>query len=112
MKYKTIKLTGNNSQQLNTEAAFEIAVAKADGAELVRFDIQDSPDETGYSTRKKVSALEKIMRSMKESRKIQFYATNESFTKSSTEAVFLINKYPDVFENIPDNSSEYIYIKL
>ena len=112
MKYKTIKLLGNNSQELSTEAAFEIAVAKADGEELIKFNAQDSEDDASYTATKKIAALKKILRSMKESRKIQFYATAESFDKSSTEAVFLINKYPDILENITVNQGEYIYIKL
>ena len=112
MKYKTIKLLGNNSQELSTEAAFEIAVAKADAEELIKFIVQDSDDDASYTAAKKIAALKKILRSMKENRKIQFYATSDSFEKSSTEAVFLINKYPDIHENITDSEGEYIYIKL
>ena len=111
MKYKTIKLLGNNSQELNTELAFEIAVAKADGEELIKFDVQDS-DDAAYTATKKLSTIKKLLRTMKDGRKIQFYASADSFEKSSTEAVFLINKYPDIIENIPSDQGEYIFVKL
>ena len=111
MKYKTIKLLGNNSQELNTELAFEIAVAKADGEELIKFDVQDS-DDAAYTSAKKLSTIKKLLRTMKDGRKIQFYASADSFEKSSTEAVFLINKYPDIVENIPSDQGEYIFVKL
>ena len=43
---------------------------------------------------------------------IQFFATNLNFKQSDTEAVFLINKYPEIFNEEFIENSNYIYVKI
>ena len=108
MKYKIIKLREKDSHSLVTEANFEIAAARADGAELIRLETSDFSGDNVKS----LNSLIKLMRSMKETRKIQFFATADSFNSNATEAVFLTNKYPDIFADIPSEYTDYIYVKL
>ena len=98
--FKIIRLNGDNPQNINTELYFELASARADGCEVVRLDFESNQEKI-------IAALKK----MKNNSAIQFFATSESFSSSDTEAVFLLNKYPDIreFEN---NSLPYIYVKL
>lgn len=110
MKYIVINLQGKDQNEISTEIMFELAGAKIDGAELVRFNIENADDDSG---KKRSSAMLKVLKNMKSAGKIQFYATPESFAGEKTEAVFLINKYPELFERKePDNNIMYAYVKL
>ena len=108
MKYKTIQLIETDNRSLATELTFELAVARADGVELLKVSLPCGIDDT-Y---KKIATLTKLLRGMKDAKKIQFFATHENFRSSSTEAVFLINKYPEIFENMQENEDTFIYVKL
>ena len=114
MKYKVIELRGKEARDLTTEAMFEIASAKADGLELIRFNIHLLTDGAENLAKKNLKPVIKTLKNMKSTGQIQFFATPESFKTSSTEAVFLINKYPTLFANIDDESETdtYIYIKI
>ena len=102
-KFKTITLKGDNTQNINTELYFELASARAEKCEVVAI-------STECSTEKVESLVVSALKKMKTASSIQFYATPESFKLPSTEAVFLLNKYPDVF--IGDCCYQYIYVKL
>ena len=45
---------------------------------------------------------------------IQFFATPDNFRKQGNESVYLINKYPERFEPIPEEeeSSTFVFVKL
>ena len=50
---------------------------------------------------------------MKARNAVQFFATKESFEKSTTEAKFLTNKYPEISYDSPENADVgYIYVKI
>ncbi len=110
MKYKELNLIGTEPRDLTTELMFELASARVEDTELVRFNIIISEP----MAKKNVSTITKVLKNMKSSGQIQFFATKESFNSSSTEAVFLINKYPELFENIPATTDVniYFYVKL
>lgn len=109
MKIKTIQLISPFGDEALTEMLFEIASARADGAELLRVDL-DSRDE---NSTKLMQFLIRKLKAMKQKGQVQFFASADSFEKSSTEAVFLLNKYPTHFEGIStDKSENYIYVKL
>ncbi len=114
MKYKAINLTGAEPRDLTTETMFELASARAENIELVRFNMALLPEDTGNLVKKNLNAVLKTLKNMKATGQIQFFATQESFKSSSTEAVFLLNKYPDIFENTKDekDSNTYIYVKI
>ncbi len=112
MVLKKILLRSNLPEHLATEIMYEIAAARADGAELIR--IETSTSEDGASVYKKLySSLIRLLKGMKDDGRIQFFATKDNFDSLSTEAVFLQNKYPTHFESISsEDGKDYLYIKL
>ncbi len=112
MNYKVIEIESLTADDAAVEMRFAIAGARADGAELLRFDIPFGNDEKEY--KKLFNSLVRLLKGMKEERLIQFYATEKSFSDKSTEAAFLLNKYPSVFIcDLTDNrAAGFIYIKI
>ena len=112
MVLKKLLLRSNLPEHLTTEIMYEIAAARADGAELLR--IEMPTDEDNASAHKKLSSsLIRLLKGMKDEGRIQFFATRDKFDSQSTEAVFLQNKYPEHFEyNNSESQAEYVYIKL
>jgi len=110
MKYKVVDFSVENLDDLITELMFELASARADKIELVRLNVT----HTDMTFKKTVNTVLKVLKNMKSNGRIQFFATKDSFEISSTEAVFLNNKYPDIFANIPDliENTTYFYVKL
>lgn len=114
MKYKIIDFSGAQPRDLITETMFELASARADGVEIVRFNMPLLHEEAGNLAKKNLNVVLKTLKNMKVTGQIQFFATPDSFKSSSTEAIFLLNKYPDIFENTKDerDTDTYIYIKI
>ena len=103
--FKIITLKGDNTPNINTELYFELASARAEKCEIVAIKLDDYAEKTDALV---IAALKK----MKAGATIQFFASPESFVLANTEAVFLLNKYPDVFSSIGDSCYQYIYVKL
>ena len=115
MYYREITIKEYNSEEIETELMFLTAVARVDGIELIRLNILCSEEERNATSSKNPSVkISKLLKTMKQKGSIQFFASAHSFATSSTEAVFLMNKYPDVFsEEIGKTSGEeFYYIKL
>lgn len=108
MIIKRIDLKSTSNDAAHTEIMFEVAAARADGCELVRFDIKPN-DDSNYPTSRLYDGVIRVVKSLKQKKLIQFYATGESFSNATTEASFLINKYPDLIET----AGEYfVYVKV
>ena len=115
MSYKEINLRSNGTDTVATEIMYEIAAARADGVELVRFNISIGEDTEESSEMKKiVSSATRLLKNMKQKGSIQFIATPDSFKSGSMESSFLYNKYPELFENsdIRAEDKNYIFVKL
>lgn len=112
MIYKVVEIESLNGDDALVEMRFNIASARAAKAELMRLDIPYGDDEKEY--KKIFNSLTRELKSMKEERLIQFFATKKSFSDHTTEAAFLLNKYPSVFLcGLTDNENAgYIYIKI
>lgn len=110
MKYKVVDFSNTNPSELITEVLFELASARADNIEIVRLNLA----HTEESIKKNFSAVTKTLKNMKSLGRIQFYATKDSFRESNTEAIFLINKYPEIFDNITlaTENTTYFFVKL
>lgn len=104
MIFKKINLCVENSDSTATEIMFEIAGARADGIELIRFNILDPTDKI-------LSGVIKLLKEMKRKGMIQFFASAKSFSDNTTEANYLINKYPDVI-GVQNDGEAFLYIKL
>ncbi len=115
MSYKEIELRANTPEAANTEVMYEIAACRADNIDLIRIDIvcNGSKNEK-YNSKRVIQSIIKLLRSMKEKGRIQFFADAEDFRVLSTEAVFLQNKYPSLFSAAPEEKlgEALLYIKL
>lgn len=110
MIFKTIEIKSDRPIDIDTEIKFFVATARAEEAELMRFDIKR--DEESYT--RVYNAAVKVLKKMKALSHIQFIATPKEFLNSNAEAEFLINKYPEQMENIPKcgDGEGYIFVKL
>ncbi len=115
MSYKEILLRSRTADAAVTEIMYEIAACRADGVELIRFNISygnamESMNEVG----KIISALLRTLKNMKQKGSIQFLATPDSFINGSTESSFLYNKYPSIFSSAPSctDGDSFIFVKL
>ena len=111
MVYKTFVLRSTTAQKAKTEIMYEVASAHAAGTELLRINITK---DDAISYKRIHNSVVKILKEMKGSSLIQFYATQDTFAEIGTEAQFLFNKYPDIFENIPKENDGlgFIYVRV
>lgn len=109
MKCKIIELDLNAADP-TVELRFSVASERADGAELLRVNAPSTDNEKEDA--KLLSLITKTLKQMKSEKLIQFFATNKSFKISSTEAEFLINKYPDEFSCVSEETVSFFYIKI
>lgn len=112
MRYREIDLRSTAPEAVGTEIMYEVAACRADGVDLVRLNIREDEDST--DAKRLFSAVIRLLRNMKQKGAVQFFATRVDFLSSSTEAVFLQNKYPEIFSPMPseNDGSLYIYIKV
>ena len=115
MIYKEILLRSCAPDAAVTEIMFEIAACRADGVELIRFNISygnamESMNEVG----KILSTLLRTLKSMKQKGSIQFIATPDSLKNGSTESSFIYNKYPSIFSSAPScaDGERFIFVKI
>ena len=78
-------------------------------------DIMDGPDDDDDTVKRRL--MQHTLRTLKEMKgrgAIQLYAARESFLNLTTEAQYLINKYPELFEDVDYEcmSAYSLYAKL
>lgn len=112
MSYREINLRASDPDAASTEIMYEIAAGRADSVDLIRFNIS-LPDASADEKRLFFHAI-RLLKNMKQKGTVHFLATREDFSISSTEAVFLQNKYPELFDSLPmeNDGSLYIYVKI
>ena len=111
--YKEINLKSNTQEKIITEILFELAVARADGIQIVKLNIPDCDNEDEFCPiERKMQGIVKLFKNMKRKNMIQLYSTPESFLFQTTEAVFLLNKYPSLSAVVASNSDFWFIIKL
>lgn len=102
-------LSGTTRIDLDTEVKFNIASARVDGAELVRFILERTGDDK--ADQKLMASLTKLLRTLVKSNGIQFFITGAEVASQRLEAEFLVNKYNDYM--LADNEKYmYAYIKM
>ena len=109
MEYKRVKLESAEAESFLTALKFEIATARCDGVRLLRIDIDEKRGADEIA--KFYSAIKKELRLMKRRGKIQLFAFPDSFERQTTEAVFLLNKYPEIIK-FTDASEFEVFIFL
>lgn len=112
MIYSTVELKVKKSDGVAPEIMFSIASERVAGTELLRFDVPTDEDET--VERRLMIQAQRTLKEMKSGGAIQLYATRDSFVSLTTEAQYLINKYPELFEDADyeSMSARAFYVKL
>ena len=106
MSYKEINLRSDMADTAITEIIYEIASSRADSYDLIKLNIDISlPD-----VKKIRSQAIRTLRSMKEKGSIRFFATKENFDRMGTEAVYLLNKYPELFSSDAESNEGFLFI--
>ena len=112
MKYKVIELAVMKPDGVAPEIMFNVASERVASVELICFNLPITDDDT--VKKRLTSAAIRTFKEMKGRGAIQLYATRTSFIEQTTEAQYLINKFPELFEELDydtmDNRS--IYVKI
>ena len=98
-------------EYLMTELRFNIAAARAEKAELMKLELTA---EERLRRREYRSVLVRL-RQLKKEGVVQFFATEKDFTEGSTEAVYLLNKFPELAEaaeTATEDGSGFLIIRL
>lgn len=94
MNIITNELSGQNAELLTTEILFFIASAKSNKNEIIRLNIKKIL--TDEREKKRIEAINRILRSLKRRKVIQFFVISSEITEHTTETEYLKNKYPDI----------------
>ena len=110
MGFKEINLRSDMADTAVTEIIYEIASCRADFCDLLRINIDMSLPEG----KKIKSQAIKTLKAMKQRGSIHFFATQDNFDRMGTEAVFLLNKYPELFSATSKENeiTAFIYVKI
>lgn len=111
MIYRNIEIKGATQESCATEIMYEIAAGRADGIELIRFDLSEGRFSDPSDEKKVTSSILRLLKGMKEKGAIQLIATKDSFNVGTTEAVYLLNKYPDII-SAEEINGDFIYVKI
>ena len=95
MNCKKCMLEYMKPEYLMTELRFNIAAARAERMELIRLELVNDEDRV---RRRQYTSILVRLRQLKREGVIQFFATEEDFVGGTTEAVYLLNKYPELAE--------------
>ncbi|MBR2465665.1 MAG: hypothetical protein IKB38_01880 [Clostridia bacterium] len=97
-------------KDINTEVLFKVASARAAGISVVRFDIKS---EDRQRAGRICGFLSRVLRSMKKRGAIQFFVTKDGLARSTTEAQYILNVFPEVAASIPtDDGCEFIFVRI
>ncbi len=97
-------------RDMTTEILYKVASARAGGKSVIRFDIKNEDEQKGICV---LNTLARILRGMKKRFAIQFFVTKEGFLRSSTEAQYILNVFPEVADALPaDKNAKYIFVKI
>lgn len=101
------EITGKNADQITTEIMFFVTSAKTLNYDLITLSLKSIENKELDEKRK--SLADKILKSVKKKGIIQLYISCLDFESTSTEAVYLKNKYPDLILS-PTNANENSFI--
>lgn len=105
MKFVTLTPTSQGTSTLETEIMFSVASARAQEIEFLKIDFSADNGE-----QIKAAAL-KQLRALKKQGRIQLFVVAEDIHGSSTEAQYLVNKYPNISDTLKDGE-RVIIVKI
>ncbi len=97
-------------KDMTTEVLFKVANARAADMSVIRFDIKSAEQQ---KTGRICGFLSRILRSMKKRGAIQFFVTKDGLARSTTEAQYILNVFPEVSASIPtDADCEFVFVRI
>jgi hypothetical protein len=105
MEYAVYEIKYDYDTDIETEARFYIASARADGAVLVRFDLRYGEEKR--TVKRRLAVLVRLLKQMKRESLIQFFATEEDFT-NMLQSWF--NEKPDEYDELTDTIQQQIFM--
>ena len=95
MNLKKCVLEHMDLEYLMTELRFNIAAARAEKVELLMLELATEDER---SRRRRYTSVLFRLRQLKREGTVQFFATEDDFADNTTEADYLLNKYPELAE--------------
>ena len=117
MKYKILNFTievdlmvftieDMNYESLHTEILFRIAEAKARSCRLISFNMPVDKDRL-------LADACRVLKEAKKKGKVQLFAIPSDFERQTTEAKYLINKYPDILNDAPEEEGRiFVHVNI
>lgn len=110
MNITTYEITGKNADHITTEIMFFITSAKTLGYDIIKLNVKSIESKELNEKRKTVS--DKILKSLKKKGMIQLYISASDFESTSTEYVYLVNKYPDLKLSLQSDEKTSFILKM
>ncbi len=92
MKYLTFAPTASVPSSLETEIMFAVASARAQGNDFLKIDLSEDKENKSWP------AVQRQLKLLKKQGRIQFFVDTVDLYGTSTEAQYLANKHPEVFD--------------
>ncbi len=110
MNLVKIKLQYTDADSSDTEIKYSVIGSGLDGAELL---LLMPPDDTAPIQRRVFSQAKRILKDLKQSGKITYFATPDNFLKSDTVAQYVYAMFPNIKESLPEisNSFDFLLVK-
>ena len=102
MKFVTLTPTATVSSAIETEIMFSVASARAQGMEILKIDFSANDGDGVAST------VAKQLRALKKEGRIQLFVSTDAIHGSSTEAQYLVNKYPNIADILKEEEKAII----
>lgn len=108
MLLKTYCLEGSCKRDFDTEIKFNIASAKYDGVNLLKFSIKRRIDDSENC--RLMSCITKVLSSLKKQGRVNFFVKPEQMEQNTTEAEYITNLFGG--EIAPQKDFLDIYVKI
>ena len=108
MLLKTYYLEGSCKREFDTEIKFNLASAKYDCANLVKFSIKKRDDDSENC--RLISCISKVLSSLKKQGTVDFYVKPEQMEQNTTEASYITNLLGGEIKSQNDRLN--IYVKI
>lgn len=103
-------LVENAKSQINTELNFIVASFRVNGVDVLKLEFASVEDEK-LQCRIRNRALG-VIKELKRRGAVEFFVKREDFNKSTTEAVFLLNKFPELTSLVDEAGNDAVFLRL
>lgn len=110
MKYSDYEIKEKNKNEIKTELMFAVASARVDGTDVLKLTFTHTGGEE--LDKKAINAATKLVKELKKNGTIDFYVTKDAFSRSTTESIYLINKFPELSNEIESSDIDTVFLRL